>query len=197
MREQVSVEKSSRKRVALAISYLLSTPMFAVYVLLYLFVEGIVRSWLELVLGIIFLCVLPVLLVVIECMRGRTDIFVTDVKLRPRFFVPAVISYACGSIVFALNYNIVLSLLSLAYATVTTAFLLASFKTKVSVHMGGLASPITFLTVILGPKYCLLYILLIPVFWSRKELKAHTTTQLISGTLIAVIVTILTVLPFL
>ncbi len=171
--------------------------MFALYVLSYLFVEGIVRSWLELVLGIIFLCVLSVLLVVIECVRGRIDISVTDVRLRPRFFVPAVISYACGSIVFDLYGNIVLSLLSLAYATVTTVFLLASFKTKVSVHMGGLAGPITFLVVSLGSKYCLLYLLLIPVFWSRKELKAHTTTQLIAGTLIAVIVTILTVLLFL
>jgi membrane-associated phospholipid phosphatase len=91
------------------------------------------------------------------------------------------VSFAFGSLI--------LTLFHLCYTTTTLATALINTKTKISVHIAGLAGPITFLVFFLGPIHMLWWLVVLPVAWSRLELNAHSPFQLILGFFIAVTVT--------
>lgn len=103
---------------------------------------------------------LPVITVLIDTVRGRTDLYVSRVGERPKYFVAAVIAYLGSFIImYILNYRY-LAGLSLVYAVNTTAYLIISLTGfKASVHVGGVIGPITYLILTLNPLYSILYVL--------------------------------------
>ncbi len=174
--------------LAKVVSLILSTPPFAVFLGTYVLVTTEPSPDVRGVLLLItFLGVLPVATVLIDASRGRTDIYVSRVEERPKYFIVAVIAYGAGFLVLnTLGYRY-LAGLSLAYAINTTAYLLMSLmKFKASVHVGGVVGPITYLALTLNPLYTILYVLTPLVAWSRLKLKAHTPTQLLVGGLVSV-----------
>ena len=141
---------------------------------------------------------LPVITVLIDTMRGRTDLYVSRVGERPKYFVAAVIAYLGSSIImYILNYRY-LAGLSLAYAVNTTAYLIISLTGfKASVHVGGVIGPITYLILTLNPLYSILYVLTPIVAWARLKLKAHTPSQLLIGAIVSVFTAVISAIIFL
>ncbi|RLE72513.1 MAG: hypothetical protein DRZ80_07160 [Thermoprotei archaeon] len=70
--------------------------------------------------------------------------------------------------------------------------MVSTLATKTSVHMAGIAGPVTFFVIIYGINYSTLYLLLLPVAWARYEKRAHNLSQLVLGAIIAIITTWIT-----
>jgi len=185
--------------MAKVISLLLSTPVFAIFLGTYVLVST--EGCFDLVgtlLTILLLGLLPVITVLIDTVRGRTDLYVSRVEERPKYFVAAVIAYLGSFIImYILNYRY-LAGLSLAYAVNTTAYLIISLTGfKASVHVGGVIGPITYLILTLNPLYSVLYVLTPIVAWARLKLKAHTPSQLLVGAIVSVFTAVISAIIFL
>jgi membrane-associated phospholipid phosphatase len=76
------------------------------------------------------------------------------------------------------------------------AVITSGFKYKISLHMTGTSSSITGLFMVLGWPWGFLLLFCIPIAWARVKLKAHTLSQVVSGTLLGIIVIILTYVGF-
>ena len=184
----------NEKKLATIISHLFSAPVFSIYCLIpivfkyKLFVLSIVF------LSILFLSVFPVIYIIFERARGKIDIFVSKLEDRPKFFVPALLSYFTGYLYFELLGISVLSSFLLCYFTVSLATFLVSIKWKISIHMAGSSGPLAFIYMLFGPLSLPSFLVLPLIAWARIKLGAHTLMQCIAGTLLSIIITILTLL---
>ena len=143
----------------------------------------------SIILGIIFLCILPIIGIFYQYFIGKVDLWVSNQKKRTPLYITAIIVYIIGAIIFYyIDYKIMF-ILTMAYVSVTTVVMIANFFTKVSSHTAGVAGPITALSIVYGIVALPLFIMLPLTIWARLKLKAHDILQLIAGTIIAIIVT--------
>ncbi|RLF02270.1 MAG: hypothetical protein DRJ59_04065 [Thermoprotei archaeon] len=191
--------REASERIADIVSHVLNAPFFALYLLfIILYNESldVILNLLTVVLGVLLLVIAPTALIAIESRRGRVDYFVSDVRKRPKFFIPPLISYILGFTIFQELGVRTIALYYLCYFTVTLVILLVTLKWKISVHAAGVCGPITFTVYVYGLEYCLLYLLVPLVAWSRVALKAHTKSQVTIGAIIAGLITYLTCLAY-
>ncbi|WXG43458.1 MAG: hypothetical protein WED04_05375 [Promethearchaeati archaeon SRVP18_Atabeyarchaeia-1] len=147
-------------------------------------------------LGTLFLSVLPIAPVLYYASKGVVDIDVSDRSMRPKLFGMAILGYSLGVVFFFFLQSLSLMVLSIAYVCVTSSVALVSFFWKISVHTTGIAGPVTGLTYVFGWIAALLYLLLLPVAWARLRLKAHSLSQVVGGAVAAVLVTFIVYLLF-
>jgi len=146
-------------------------------------------------MAFIFLAFLPLAPIFIDYFRGKTDIFVSEKVDRPKYFFLASLTYLIGYLYYRfLEDNSVMAFFLFTYLTVTLAMALVSLRWKASVHACGVSGPTTFMVVVFGGIYLVLYLLLIPVYFSRAALKAHTRLELALGSLVGIAITLLTYL---
>jgi membrane-associated phospholipid phosphatase len=150
----------------------------------------------SIILGTLFLSILPIAPVAYYARKGTIDIDISDRTKRPRFFALSLIGYSLGVVTFGLLYSTSMMVLSIAYVFVTLSVAVISFFWKVSVHTTGIAGPVTGLTYVFGWRAVPMYLLLLPVGWARLKLKAHTPMQLVAGIVVAFFVTFAVYLVF-
>jgi membrane-associated phospholipid phosphatase len=143
----------------------------------------------SILLGALFLSILPIAPVVYFARKGTIDLDVSDRSKRPRYFGMSLLGYCLGVVAFDFLQATSLMVLSIAYVCVTFSIAVTSFFWKISVHSSGIAGPVTGLTYVFGWMPALMYLLLLPIGWARLKLKAHTRSQLIAGAIVAVLVT--------
>jgi membrane-associated phospholipid phosphatase len=143
----------------------------------------------SILLGTLFLAILPIAPVAYYARKGTIDIDISDRTKRPKFFALSLVGYSLGAVSFGLLHSIPMMVLSIAYVFVTLSVTVISFFWKVSVHTTGIAGPVTGLTYVFGCRAVPMYLLLLPVGWARLRLKAHTIMQLVAGIAVAFIVT--------
>jgi len=176
-----------------AISILLSAPAMAVYVTLVFSLFSPIRSNLadlvtSVVLGIVFLSLIPIVALYSESKSfSGWDLY--DRKRRNRPYMVTIISYVVISLIFWYLGNHVMFLISLSYLAVTSAMFFINLFWKISIHSAGIAGPVTALFYVFGPVMGALYLLLIPVAYSRWKLGSHDFYQLLGGALIAIFIT--------
>ena len=139
--------------------------------------------------GILTLGVAPFVPVAYSARMGRTDLDVSDVSKRAPLYVPGLVSHAAGALVFLSLKNKIMFVIAFAYLCVTLATFLITFAWKISAHTAGIAGPTTALVFVFGTWILPLYLLSILMIWSRLKLRAHTLTQAVAGTVVAVTIT--------
>ncbi len=77
-----------------------------------------------------------------------------------------------------------------SYVLVTLTGAMISFIWKISMHLAGIAGPVTALVVYVHPLFALGYLLLLPVGWARLTLRKHTLSQVVCGSLYSAILTL-------
>ena len=140
-------------------------------------------------IGILTLCIAPFVPVAYSARTGRTDLDVSDVSKRAPLYVPGLVSYAAGALVFFTLNNEIMFLIALAYVCVTLATFLITLVWKISAHTAGIAGPTTALVFVFGTRILPLYALSILMIWSRVKLRAHTLTQAVAGIVVAITIT--------
>lgn len=109
-------------------------------------------------------------------------------------FVLAVSSYILGTtLVFILKAPIIVEKIFSAYIASggMLAFINKIVKVKASGHACGVSGPITLLYHFLGVPALWLFLLLPIVFWARINLKRHSFKDLVTGTLVGILSTVI------
>ena len=144
---------------------------------------------LNLLTGILFLCIFPVIAILYAYRKGKVDIWVSDRTVRTPFYIIAIIGYITATILFYFLKNLNLFVLSASYCLVTIAISVGNLFRKISAHGAGVAGPITAITFNFGIFAVPLYLLIPLKIWARVKLEAHSLFEVIAGILIAIIIT--------
>jgi hypothetical protein len=139
--------------------------------------------------GILTLCVGPLLPVFLSAKIGRTDLDVSDVKRRRPLYVLGLASYVAGAVIFSILDNRIMFAMSVAYVCVASVTFLITLVWKISAHTAGIAGPITAFVFVFGTWAMPFYMLSILMIWSRVKLAAHTLPQAVAGVIVAIFVT--------
>jgi hypothetical protein len=134
-----------------------------------------------LLIGTVFLVILPTAPVVIMSLAGRVDLMVVERKRRTPFLIFSSISYLLSLISFFTVKCRVGMMIAASYLIVSTSILILNRFTKVSIHLAGASSSWAVLT-LLGSRFSLLILPSLPLIaWSRYRIKAHTQCQILIG----------------
>ncbi|HYB02050.1 MAG TPA: hypothetical protein VED37_17645 [Ktedonobacteraceae bacterium] len=140
-----------------------------------------------------FLSVGPLLYIIIGVRLGKlSDIDVSRRSQRFRPFLFGIVSVTIGWIVLSL-INGPRNLQTVMIMTVFsgTFMMVITLWWKISMHASSLGGVATMLTVLYGAVMLPLFILLILVSWSRVVLRRHTVPQVIAGSLVGIVLTLL------
>lgn len=120
------------------------------------------------------------------------DIHIANPKDRKIPFVLAGVSAIIGTIILGvLDASRQVFLISVIYAVNTILIALVTLTWKISVHMIILSLVSTISVVLFGWQFLWLYLLLIPLGWSRIYRKRHTFWQVLAGGVSAAVLTII------
>jgi membrane-associated phospholipid phosphatase len=134
--------------------------------------------------------ILPVIPIIYAAWRGHTDLDVSDRETRAKFFAFSLFCYSLVYVIFSLLECLILAVLSAAYFTVTAGVMIATLKSKVSVHGAGVGGPGTALLIVYGWIAWPVIILWIAVIWSRIVLKQHSLKQAFAGVMLGILITL-------
>jgi len=185
----------THKSTARVISTILSTTPVTAAVVVILAVanpfgpQAKLAVWQTIAIGLAMLSIAPIGAVLYFHWKQHLDVDVSDRKKRPIFFVPALIAYFASAAVFASVEHRTMYLISVAYFLVGLAHLGVTMIWKISLHVAGLASPITALVFTYGIWLIPLYALVVLLIWARMKLGAHTLSQAVAGALMSGFVT--------
>ncbi|MFX1343193.1 MAG: hypothetical protein ACFFAL_10945 [Promethearchaeota archaeon] len=150
---------------------------------------GLLQPWQSFLLGLFFIVIGPILPLTAMVARGKLTFDVRNRRDRPLLYLAAILVYSIGGVVAWFYQDHIMAVLAVAYGAVTSAIAIVSLFWKVSAHAAGVAGPITGLIWIYGLIPVPFLLLAVLVAWARWRQGLHTITQLVSGILIAMIVT--------
>ena len=190
-----------KQKIYKFISVISVAPLIAFYVLtaLYLHDQAIFGGSLWYILSVVFLTLLPFSAYGLEHLipsikkQGRKG----ERKLA---FVMCIAGYVLGaasSLIFNAPQGIKMIFMGYLVSGGILAFFNSILKVKASGHACGIAGPYIVLLYFFGRKVWYLVFLLILIFWVRKRMGRHSYQELISGTLIGMLGTCLTIAMFL
>ncbi len=182
-----------RKRLAERLSLILQPQ--AVAILLYALVSFTfsrgLQALLFFVLGILFVSVFPTLFVLFLARWGKVSD--PDLPKREERFFPYLAIVGMYGALFVLFLFLSaprpLLAITLCYVVITFVGAIISLFWKISLHLAGIAGPVTALSFLLHPLWGLLYFLLLPLGWARIYLKKHTPSQAVLGSLLSAFLT--------
>lgn len=145
------------------------------------------------ILLFIFTLLLPMLIIILlKTFKITSDLNVTDRKERPKLLIPMGLSLGIATYIAYISKD---PLLYSAYISIFSTFILGFFITlfwKISFHMIWTTLAVCVLIKVLNiPEAYYLLSILPLIAWSRLELKRHTLTQVIAGTILPFCVSII------
>jgi len=178
-----------RKRLAELLSLVLQPQ--AVAILLYALVSAKylrgVRALGLFLLSVLFVSVLPTVFVLWLARRGKVSD--PDLPRREERFFPYLGIVGIYGVLLAVlvlfDAPPPLLAITLCYIAVTLAGAVISLFWKISLHLAGIAGPVTALLLLVHPLFALLYGLLVPLGWARVVLRKHNVLQAVCGSLLS------------
>jgi membrane-associated phospholipid phosphatase len=111
---------------------------------------------------------------------------------RERVFIAFVIFYALGALdLWAIHAPAIMTASMAGYAASALVVQWITRYWKISTHALGITAPLIALTVLFGERPLPFYALIPLVGWSRVYLRAHTLMQVVAGTCLALVTTLL------
>jgi membrane-associated phospholipid phosphatase len=138
-----------------------------------------------------FGCLLPLITVGYLLKKGIiSDFYANEKDERFLPFMATIFSYTMGTVaLMAVHAPEQITALMACYIVNGIVLLVITMKWKISIHAGGITSPVTALVYLLGTRLLPLFLLFLPVAWARVELKAHDKKQVTAGAVISSLLT--------
>jgi membrane-associated phospholipid phosphatase len=143
---------------------------------------------------LLFISIGPMIYILVGVYQGKfTDFDVSVRSQRSGPFLFSILSALVGLfMLFYLHGPRDLQTVMLAVITCGAILMLITFWWKISMHASVLAGVVTMLTALYGNIILPAYVLLILVCWSRVVLRRHTMAQVIVGSLLSILLSMLT-----
>ncbi len=189
-----------RKRVWTDVARILSTVCNPFLTSLALFVIlADVRSasatdfWILLFNSAFFTSIAPMLFIFYLYATDRiSDLDMSIRTERERVFIAFVVFYALGALdMWLIHAPAIMTASMAAYAASALIVQWITRYWKISTHALGITAPLVALTVLFGERPLPFYVLIPLIGWSRVYLRAHTVLQVVAGTLLAAVNTLL------
>ncbi len=183
-------------RVARIVSRLTPAPLFDLYVAIIIALSSPIGLGPHLdSISVVLICFLlmvigPILPIVYDAWRGKVDLDVSEQSMRTKFFLWAIVCYVIAFDIYWFASCTVMAVLAAAYITVTIGVMLATRRSKVSVHTAGVGGPGTAMFFVYGIYAFPVVFIWCAVLWSRVILRQHTVRQVLAGLLLSVVITI-------
>lgn len=193
--EQIIVEPSTkplRIHIARQISTILSPVVISlplVVLVAHYHTSNMLTTFIYAGLVLFFLSIGPMAYILIGVHLGKfTDVDVSQRTQRTGPFLFGLISAIAGLCTLVLTRGpksletlLVITIVSGAVMMITT------FWWKISIHASSLAGAVTILVILYGTLVLPAFLLLVPLGWSRVVLRRHTVAQVITGSLVSII----------
>ncbi len=148
-------------------------------------------AWFFFLLSVLFVTLFPMLLVIWLVRRGKVSD--PDLPDRRERFIPYLAICGLYGVLFLLlsffSAPLPLLAVTLCYLGVTLAGAFISLFWKISLHLAGVAGPVTAMVMLVHPWWSVLYLFLMPLGWARWYLRKHTLSQIIAGGLLSMGIT--------
>ncbi len=182
------------KKISEIISYIFNPffiSMTAFGLIIFGYIEPSSSRGLYAILVFLFIILIPLLILLF--LKSHHEIETLEINRRDRRIKPlsfCILSYIVGfTLLTIFKAPYIVKAFAFCYILNTLIVLLITFSWKVSVHAIGVAGPLMALTFAFGPVMYPFYILLLIVGISRVILKRHTVLQVITGSLLGLVVT--------
>jgi len=120
-----------------------------------------------------------------------------DLPDRRERFIPYLMVVGLYAVVYVIFISIhaprQILAITASYIAVTSVGAIISLFWKISMHLAGVAGPITALVFLVNPYFLLAYLLLIPLGWARYTLKKHNLSQILVGSGVSMAITLLAI----
>ncbi len=189
-----------RKRVWTDLARILSTvcnPFLTSLALFVILAGSRSRSasdfWILLFNSILFTSIAPMLFIFWLYATDRiSDLDMSIRTERERVFIAFVIFYALGAVdLYIIQAPAIMTASMAGFAGSALIVQWITRYWKISTHALGVTAPLVALTVLFGARPLPFYVLIPAVGWSRVYLRAHTLLQVIAGTALAVVTTLI------
>jgi membrane-associated phospholipid phosphatase len=189
-----------RKRVWTDVARIVSTVCNPFLTSLALFViladarsSGATDFWVLLFNSAFFTSIGPMLFIFFLYATDRiSDLDMSIRAERERVFIAFVVFYALGALdLWLIRAPVIMTASMAGFAASALIVQWITRYWKISTHALGITAPLVALTVLYGERPLPFYALIPLVGWSRVYLRAHTTLQVIAGTLLAAVNTLL------
>ena len=200
MNEQVKVRKFE-DYIAFIISTILSPYISAtafIIIVTYAYSQNLTQFLPWMGTFFLFAILIPAIYVLWQMEIGKiADIHISDQHERKIPFFVAGISSIIGMIILiALQAAKPVIVIAVAYAVNALAVAIVTQFWKISIHTALFSSVCTVAIIIFGWHFAWLYLLLLPLAWSRVHRHRHTLLQVVAGALLAFVLTIATFWAF-
>jgi len=141
-------------------------------------------------MSIFFYAFLPFSSTFVRIIKRNDDIYISELKERPKHFIVGMLGYIISAIIFfgiKLTYYVIFSITSLIVAFIT---LIITLRWKISIHVIGFCTPLTLLSIISKGIFCPLLIFTPILMWARVKVKAHNWLQVLAGAFLGIFGTI-------
>lgn len=179
-------------KIASTISLVSNAPIIAFFAFLVLMIFPITAGApVFLAVATVFGTVIPLATIFYLHKKGYiNDFYSSDREKRWLPFLLVMPSYLIGFLVLSwLDAPQIATILMLCYLVNGIVAAAITLKWKISVHLIGLAGPLTILTANYGSFVWSFLLLAIPIGWARIRLKQHSISQVIAGLVLGVIIT--------
>jgi len=188
-----------RKRVWTDVARIVSTVCNPFITSLALFVilagarsSGATDFWILLFNSAFFTSIGPMLFIFSLYATDRiSDLDMSIRAERERVFIAFVVFYAVGALdLWLIRAPAIMTASMAAYAASALVVQWITRYWKISTHALGITAPLVAFTVLFGERPLPFYVLIPLVGWSRVYLRAHTPLQVVAGTLLSVVNTL-------
>lgn len=160
--------------------------------LLYAAISSDISTILKIVISLLTAFIPISVFLVLKMMGKVSDFDMTDRKERPAYCISTTILLALLYLATLKLGDTVLSTMALNTVITSAVFTIVTLFWKISGHMTYLTMTYCSLIYLIPSPFVILFFPVIPfVAWSRVELKKHTILQVIAGTLMAFLISIL------
>jgi len=150
---------------------------------------GKMSAFQSILTGFIFLGIIPFLLILFFSKKYSIGIDIHDRTKRTPIFLSIILNYIIGMFIFWFFNNYIMFLLVFSYCMVAIIIMAINLFWKISVHTAGISGPLTALVLIFGVYFIPIFLVTIPIAYSRYKLEFHNKTQLLAGFFVPIFIT--------
>jgi membrane-associated phospholipid phosphatase len=181
-----------KEKLANIISTFGNAPLIAIVIFLvlnYYFLKG-AEFFIVFSVSMVFAVIIPSIITYLWVKNKNIEIDIPNKEDRLYPLLWILLSYLLGVIIlYIISAPLIITVLMFCYFSNTLIVMLISLFWKISIHSVGIAGPVVFLIYVFGYPG-LIFLLLIPIImWSRLHLKRHTTSQVIAGAGLGLVLT--------
>jgi len=175
---------------------LISIIFHPIFIAIPLIISFSINNLLEIGIAVTLISIIPFCITAYYARKEKISIDIIDRNKRKIPYIVSIASFLLSSLIFYCLNSPLLFTLSIAYFNVSILLFIINTRWKISVHCAAISGLATDATYVFGLLATPLFILVAFIGWVRYKMHVHTLSQIIAGTFISLMISLLTFIIF-